>query len=69
MSEGAGVATVSGLGYLGFLVGPPVIGLISEASSLRIGLGLLIVLSALAAILVSAVERGGGSDPSPLSGY
>ena len=26
LSEGAGVATVSGIGYLGFLVGPPAIG-------------------------------------------
>src|SRR5206468_3746926 len=53
VSEGAGVATVSGLGYVGFLVGPPAIGFISEASSLRGGLFLLVVLSALAAGLVN----------------
>ena len=44
LSEGAGVATVSGLGYLGFLVGPPAIGFLSELSSLRVGLFLLVVL-------------------------
>lgn len=52
VNEGAGVATVSGFGYLGFLVGPPAIGFISEVTSLRGGLALLIVLSVTAAVLV-----------------
>ncbi len=65
VSEGAGVATVSGLGYLGFLVGPPAIGFLSELTSLRVGLCLLVVLSATAAALVSVVVRttGGKSNP------
>jgi hypothetical protein len=58
MSEGAGVATVSGLGYLGFLVGPPAIGFVSEMTSLRGGLGVLVVLSIAAAVMVSVVDRG-----------
>jgi MFS family permease len=57
LSEGAGVATVSGLGYLGFLVGPPAIGFLSELTSLRIGLFLLVALSAAAAALVGVVTR------------
>ena len=52
VGAGAGVATVSGIGYLGFLVGPPVIGLISQFTSLRIGLVFVVVLSLLAASLV-----------------
>ncbi len=64
VGEGVGVATVSGLGYLGFLAGPPAIGFISEASSLRAGLGLLVVLSAAAALLVGVVQR---REPNPLS--
>lgn len=56
VSEAAGVATVSGLGYLGFLVGPPAIGFLSELTSLRIGLTLLVILSGAAALLVSAVK-------------
>src|SRR5439155_23822058 len=60
ISEGAGVATVSGLGYLGFLVGPPAIGFLSELTSLRVGLFLLVLLSVAAAALVSVVVRGGG---------
>jgi MFS family permease len=65
VSEGAGVATVSGFGYLGFLVGPPAIGFLSELTSLRVGLCLLVVLSATAAGLVGLVVRatGGGSNP------
>jgi MFS family permease len=57
IGEGAGVATVSGLGYIGFLVGPPAIGAISQFSSLRIGLAFVVFLSALAACLVSVVEK------------
>jgi MFS family permease len=65
VSEGAGVATVSGLGYLGFLVGPPAIGFLSELTSLRVGLFLLVLLSVTAAALVSLVVRttGGKSNP------
>jgi MFS family permease len=58
ISEGVGVATVSGLGYLGFLVGPPAIGFLAEMTSLRGGLFLLVALSATAASLVGVVARG-----------
>src|SRR6185437_1654235 len=53
VGEGPGVAAVSGLGYLGFLVGPTAIGFLSEASSLRIGLFLIVLLSLVAAMLVT----------------
>jgi MFS family permease len=39
--EGAALGAVSTLGYAGFLVGPPVVGVISAATSLPIALGLL----------------------------
>lgn len=67
VAEAAGVATVSGIGYLGFLAGPPMIGFISEGSSLRAGLFSLVVLSAIAAALVSAVEHRGARGANPLS--
>jgi hypothetical protein len=67
ISEGSGVATVSGLGYLGFLAGPPAIGFISQATSLRAGLFVLVVLSAIAAALVSVAEQGSRSGSSPLA--
>jgi Major Facilitator Superfamily len=56
VSQGAGVAAVSGIGYLGFLAGPTAIGSISELSSLKFGLGLVVVLSLLAAALASAAD-------------
>jgi len=59
VSEAVGVATASGIGYLGFLVGPPMIGFISELASLRVGLATLVLLSATAAILTSAVKDEG----------
>jgi MFS family permease len=62
VSEAVGVATVSGIGYLGFLVGPPAIGFVSEMTSLRVGLSILVVLSAIAAILTIAVK-----DDAPLA--
>jgi MFS family permease len=55
-NEGAGVAIVSGLGYLGFLAGPPTIGFVSHLASLRMGLCVVVVLSVLAAALVSVVS-------------
>ncbi|MEO6204451.1 MAG: MFS transporter, partial [Mycobacteriales bacterium] len=39
--QGADLAAVSALGYVGFLAGPPIVGLISGASSLPFALGLL----------------------------
>jgi MFS family permease len=56
-NEGAGVATVSGLGYLGFLVGPPAIGAISQMASLRAGLCLVVALGVLAAAMVAVAQR------------
>jgi MFS family permease len=67
VSEAVGVATVSGIGYLGFLVGPPAIGFISEMTSLRGGLSVLVVLSALAALLVSVVQRSSPEREGPLA--
>ncbi|MEM6311141.1 MAG: MFS transporter [Pseudomonadota bacterium] len=38
-APGVGVAAVSTLGYAGFLLGPPLVGLVAEASSLRLSFG------------------------------
>lgn len=47
-----GIASVASLGLLGFLAGPPLIGALAQASSLRIGLGL--VLASLAVLALAA---------------
>ncbi|HSA82981.1 MAG TPA: MFS transporter, partial [Geminicoccaceae bacterium] len=41
LAPGIGIAAVSTAGYGGFLAGPPLIGLIAEASGLPVGLGLV----------------------------
>jgi predicted MFS family arabinose efflux permease len=38
LAPGAGIAGVATIGYAGFLAGPPLIGLVAEATSLRIAL-------------------------------
>jgi MFS family permease len=57
IASGAGDATVSGSGYIGFLFGPPLIGLIAQGSSLRIALFVVVALSLLAATLANAVRE------------
>jgi MFS family permease len=39
--EGADLSTATGLGYVGFLVGPPLVGAVSAATSLPVALGSL----------------------------
>jgi MFS family permease len=56
LPAGAAIATVSGSGYIGFLFGPPLIGFIAHASSLRAALFLLVGLSLLTAVLANAVD-------------
>lgn len=56
--QGADLAVVTSLGYVGFVAGPPLIGLLSSVSSLPAALGLLSVLGvALAALAPRAVRR------------
>ncbi len=58
---GVGVAAVSGLGWAGFVCGPPLIGALSGASSLTIALGLLPFLTAFIAL---ATRRVVGLQPT-----
>lgn len=56
VSPGAGIATVTGIGYIGFIVGPPTIGFASQLITLRYALG-LIVLCCLAASALAGFMR------------
>ena len=47
------VATVTSIGYLGLLVGPPLVGLVAQASSLRVS---FVVLAAIAAAVAAATR-------------
>ncbi|MFN8356455.1 MAG: MFS transporter [Spirosomataceae bacterium] len=53
MSAGMALNAVSTIGYTGFLVGPPLIGFLADASSLRIALGIIMLLGAAILLLAS----------------
>jgi MFS family permease len=56
VSPGPGIATVTGLGYLGFIVGPPTIGFASQLVTLRWAL-VFVVLCCLVAAALSGMMR------------
>jgi predicted MFS family arabinose efflux permease len=56
LPAGVGIAGVATIGYAGFLAGPPVIGLLSDATSLRVGLALVGVLAGTLVLLARAVS-------------
>ena len=56
MQPGAGIAATASIGYLGFLVGPPLIGFAAQATSLGTALGLLVVACGLVATFASLVR-------------
>lgn len=51
LSPGVALAAVSTIGYLGFLIGPPLIGFVAQATSLRVSLGLIAVLGLMIAVM------------------
>jgi Major Facilitator Superfamily len=59
VSPGAGIATVTGLGYIGFIVGPPTIGFASQLFTLRYGLGVVVGCCLVSAVLSGSLRRLG----------
>lgn len=53
MSPGVAIAAVSTIGYLGFLFGPPFIGFIAQATSLRISFGLIAVMGTMIVVIAN----------------
>jgi MFS family permease len=60
--RGGAVASVTTVAYLGFLAGPPLIGVVSGALDLRAGIALLAGIAALTSIAASSL----GGDALPL---
>ncbi len=58
VAPSAGIATVATMGFVGFLLGPPVIGVVADWMSLSWGLGVVVVTSGVAAGLGGFVGRG-----------
>ena len=53
---GTAVATVTTIGYLGLLVGPPLVGGIAQATSLRVSFGVLAAVAAAVAVAASRLR-------------
>lgn len=56
----AAIAAVATAGYTGFLAGPPVIGVVAQASSVRAGLSLVVLASLVVASLASRIAGAAG---------
>lgn len=66
--EGADLATVTALGYVGFVAGPPSVGAVSAATSLPVAIGALGVVALLLAALGPVVLRRSRTAPVPVAG-
>lgn len=67
-NPGRGVALVSGVGWVGFVAGPPLIGQIASATSLRSTLIVIPVLTALVTVLSAATPAFRNPAPSSPTG-
>ena len=66
VSPGAGIATVTGIGYIGFIVGPPTIGFVSQLVGLRYALLVVVACCACAALLSGSVATEESAEARPL---
>lgn len=57
MIPSVAIATVSSIGFLGFLVGPPVIGFIAHASSLRWAFALIAIIGLMTTFIAPKLKR------------
>jgi MFS family permease len=64
-SPGTAIATVSVFGYAGFLAGPPLIGFVSQATTLRGGLAVVVVTSLIVAALAGGFRRSASGAAPP----
>jgi len=56
MHPGVAITTVASIGFFGFLMGPPLIGFISQMSSLRVSFALIAVLGLMTTIISSRIK-------------
>jgi MFS family permease len=57
MSPGVALAAVSTIGYLGFLMGPPLIGFVAQATSLRISFSIIAVMGMCIAVMSAKIKN------------
>jgi MFS family permease len=56
VASGIAIATVSGVGFLGFLMGPPLIGYIAELAGLRASFAVIAVLGLMISYMISKIK-------------
>jgi MFS family permease len=56
MSSGTALASMSSIGYLGFLLVPPLVGFVAQAASLRWSFGIVAALGVLIILLVRTIK-------------
>ena len=56
INPGAGIATVTGIGYVGFIIGPPTIGFASQLLTLRYALGVVVACCLTSAALAGSMR-------------
>jgi MFS family permease len=61
---GTSVATVTTIGYLGLLVGPPLVGGIAQATSLRVSFAVLAVVAAAVAVAATRLRFDAAGEPT-----
>jgi hypothetical protein len=64
VSPGVGIATVTGIGYVGFIVGPPTIGFASQLFTLRYALGVVVGCCLISAALSGSLRRLDSESPA-----
>jgi MFS family permease len=64
IDPGIGIATVTGIGYLGFLAGPPMIGLTSRIFTLHHSLVIVVACCVIASLLSRYVRETGAHVPA-----
>jgi MFS family permease len=74
ISRAAAIASVSSIGYVGFMIGPPIIGAVAHAATLTIAMSTLTIACGLLMLGVRRIpdaaptsKRGGGPAPDALS--
>jgi hypothetical protein len=57
MSPGVAIAAVSTLGFVGLVIGPPLIGFVAGATSLKISFLILAVLALTVSVLAGRIDN------------
>ena len=57
VTPSVGISMATSIGYAGFFVGPPIIGFLSEAFNLRVGLSFVLLLFAMMAVIIAYLSR------------